>query len=180
MLRLFTGLQIPPDISERLHAMQEGLAGARWIEPGDFHITLRFIGEVDEALAGEISARLAAIRQPPFEVRFAGAGYFGGKRPRSLHLGIEHSQALDMLHYLNERAVQSAGGQADGRKFSPHVTLARLTRAKVSDVENWVSMHGLDKPPAFTATGFCLFSAKPHGGGGPYVAEESFSLLASS
>ena len=59
MPRLFTGLEIPPEIAERLSFFRGGLPGARWIEPSDYHITLRFLGEIDDVVAAYLDAGLA-------------------------------------------------------------------------------------------------------------------------
>ena len=55
MPRLFTGVEVPPSIGQSLAMMRGGLPGARWIDPENYHLTLRFIGDLDDALAGEIA-----------------------------------------------------------------------------------------------------------------------------
>ena len=54
MPRLFTGLAVPAEIAEALKIHQGGLPGARWIEPGDFHVTLRFLGDVEATVADDV------------------------------------------------------------------------------------------------------------------------------
>src|SRR5579863_2553937 len=84
MPRLFTGLEIPPAVAQSLAMMRGGLPGARWIEPENYHLTLRFIGDIDDALAREIAFMLAQVRRPAFDLRIDGLDSFGGKKPRAV------------------------------------------------------------------------------------------------
>ncbi|HUN46892.1 MAG TPA: RNA 2',3'-cyclic phosphodiesterase, partial [Stellaceae bacterium] len=77
MLRLFVGIGLPPDLKLRISLMCSGVPEARWVDPGNYHLTLRFIGEVDEGVAGDIDAALLRIQAPPFPLTLAGVGQFG-------------------------------------------------------------------------------------------------------
>src|ERR1700745_3355599 len=98
MLRLFVGIEFPPELKLRLSLLETGIPGARWVDPGNLHLTLRFIGEVDEGMASDIDAALARIRAPGFAVTLAGAGCFGGERARVLWVGGEDSPPLVHKH----------------------------------------------------------------------------------
>src|SRR5690242_13145374 len=126
MLRLFVGIALPPQLKLRLSLLASGVPGARWVDPGNMHLTLRFIGEVDEGVASDIDAALARIRAPRFAVTLTGIGHFGGAAPRLLWAGVESNAALFHLRDKIEAAVVRAGLAAETRRFSPHVTLARL------------------------------------------------------
>ena len=78
MPRLFTGLEIPPLVAQTLSMMRGGLPGARWIDPENYHLTLRFIGDIDDALANEIAGLLGRVHRRPFELRLDGLSSFGG------------------------------------------------------------------------------------------------------
>lgn len=84
MPRLFTGLEIPSDLAMDLSLLRGGLFGARWIDAENYHLTLRFIGDIDERTAGEVHASLERIKRPPFVVTIEGLSIFGGTRPRAL------------------------------------------------------------------------------------------------
>jgi len=84
MPRLFTGLEIPPDISQSLSMLRGGLPGGRWIDPENYHVTLRFIGDIDGPAANEIASTLERINRKPFEVALQGLSSFGGKKPRAV------------------------------------------------------------------------------------------------
>ena len=88
MPRLFTGLEIPQDIAFELNLMQGGVWGARWIEPADYHITLRFIGDIEERLAREIRLALESVRRSPSPSGSKGVGAFGGNDPHTIYAGV--------------------------------------------------------------------------------------------
>ena len=84
MPRLFTGLEIPPRVAQSLAMMRGGLPGARWIDPENYHLTLRFIGDIDDALARDIAGLLGRVQRSGFELRLDGLSSFGGRKPRAL------------------------------------------------------------------------------------------------
>ena len=176
MPRLFTGLEIPPPIAAQLQLLKGGIPGARWIEPSDYHITLRFIGDIDEATAEHIDQLLATIHYPPFEVKLAGIDFFGGARPHSVHAKVIPTHELNTLQQMHERVCQLAGLKPETRRFIPHVTLARCRGAPLEAVRAYVSAHGLFSAGPFRVNRFVLYSARPSRGGGPYVVERAYEL----
>src|SRR5438067_12912682 len=84
MLRLFVGIEFPPELKLHLSLLETGIRGAKWVDAGNLHLTLRFIGEVDEGVAADIDEALAHVRARCFTLRLAGAGVFGGGTPRLL------------------------------------------------------------------------------------------------
>src|SRR5581483_11886247 len=84
MPRLFTGVEIPPDVGQVLAMQRGGLPGARWIDPENYHLTLRFIGDVDDDIAHEVASMLGRIKRGAFELRLEGITSFGGKKPRAV------------------------------------------------------------------------------------------------
>jgi 2'-5' RNA ligase len=177
MPRLFTGIEIPLAVADGLAMMAGGLAGARWISAEAYHITLRFIGDIDDATAGDVTAALEETAGENFSLSLAGTGCFGGKKPRSIWAGLEPCPALNELQARQERACQMAGLRPDGRKFTPHVTLARLSSGvSVLDVEHYLAAHAGYRSASFEAGQFVLYSAKPSTGGGPYVVQQAYPL----
>jgi RNA 2',3'-cyclic 3'-phosphodiesterase len=178
MPRLFTGLEIPPDIGRTLSDLRGGLPGARWIDPENYHLTLRFIGDIDGASANEIASVLLRINRKPFDVTLRGLSSFGGKKPRAVVASVEPSGPLVELQAELERLMRRCGLGPEGRKFTPHVTLARLRDASNHDVANYLSVRGYFPSKVFTAERFVLFSSRASVGGGPYVVEDSYTLSA--
>lgn len=179
MPRLFTGLEIPQDIAFALSLKRGGLAGARWIEPENYHITLRFIGDVDHQTADEVAVSLGRLANSlQFPVRLTHLGSFGGDKPRALFAGIEPSEALRNLQAAQERVLQMAGLAPEGRKFVPHVSLARLRGIAAEDVARFIAEAARFAPLSFVPARFVLFSSRDLVGGGPYLVEQSYPLAA--
>jgi 2'-5' RNA ligase len=179
MPRLFTGLEIPADIGFALSLKRGGLTGARWIDAENYHITLRFIGDVDHQTANEVADSLDRLTNSMrFSVRLTHLGTFGGDKPRSLYAGVEPSENLMRLQAAQERVLQRAGIEPEGRKFVPHVTLARLRGGSALEVARFLAEAGRFEPLSFTVGRFVLFSSKDSVGGGPYVIEQSYGLAA--
>ncbi len=179
MPRLFTGLEIPPDLGFALSLKRGGLTGARWIDPENYHITLRFIGDVDHQTADEVADSLDRLSNSlRFAIRLTHLGTFGGDKPRALYAGVEPSDELSRLQGAHERMLQRAGLEPEGRKFVPHVTLARLRGASAADVARFIAEAGRFEPLSFIPARFVLFSSRDSVGGGPYVVEQSYPLAA--
>lgn len=176
MPRLFAALEIPRDITLSLSLLRGGLPGARWIDVENYHMTLRFIGDIDGPTADEIVNAFDQIRRRAFEIRLDGIGSFGSKKPHSIWAGVEPSPDLTALQAELERICQRLGLPAEQRKFKPHVTLARLKTARASDVVRYLSGRGDFQTAAFPVGRFVLMSSRDSIGGGPYVKEEVFPL----
>jgi len=89
MLRLFVGIGFPPELKLHLSLLCSGMSGAKWVDPGNFHLTLRFIGEIAEDGAADVDDALVRLRARRFALQLTGTGVFGGDKPRSLWVGVE-------------------------------------------------------------------------------------------
>ena len=176
MPRLFTGIEIPPDVALNLSLIRGGLHGARWIDPENYHVTLRFIGDVELPIAREIAATLAQVDRAAFALRITGLASFGGRKPRALIATVEPETALMELQMEHERLMRRLGLPAEGRKFTPHVTLARLRDTPSLAVADWLSQRGYFAPLTVPVARFVLYSSRASTGGGPYVAEQAYPL----
>lgn len=176
MPRLFTGFEVPDNVADALAEMRGGLPGARWAQPDDYHITLRFIGDIDGRTARELEDSLAETRADPVTITLTGLDAFGGAKPHSIFAQVQNNRALCELHSDHERAVRRVGLPPEKRKFTPHVTLARLRQASVLDVADFLSVRGGFPAISFTPDRFVLFSARDQVGGGPYVVEAAYPL----
>ena len=178
MPRIFTGLQIPPENGRDLAMLRGGIPGARWIDPENYHVTLRFIGDVDDLVAHEVASMLGRVRRTEFELRFDTLSSFGGRRPRALVATLAHTQALMDLQAEHERLMQRVGLDAEGRKYTPHVTLARLRDSSSRQVADYLSSRTLPGLLSFKISRFVLFSSRASIGGGPYIVEAAYPLAA--
>jgi 2'-5' RNA ligase len=176
MPRLFTGLEIPLELADELAFLRGGMFGARWIDPEFYHLTLRFIGDVDHATARDIFHELERIRRPAFTVTLDGLAAFGGDRPRAVVAAARPTQPLLSLQAEHERAMRRVGLSPEPRKYTPHVTLARLRGVSPEGVADYLSARARAAPRTFVADRFVLFSSRDSIGGGPYLEEASYPL----
>src|SRR6202521_587312 len=93
---LFTAIELPAAVTADLSVLRGGLPGARWIDPENFHLTLRFIGDVDGPTANEVMHVLHRVEPPRFDVRLAGLDQFGGRKPRSVFAVATGEPLIDL------------------------------------------------------------------------------------
>lgn len=178
MPRLFTALEIPREAALSLSLLRGGLPGARWIDVENYHMTLRFMGDVECHVADEIVEALDRVHRSPFQITLSGVGAFGGKKPHAVWAGVTPSASLNALQAEIDRICQRIGLSPDQRKFTPHVTLARLRNASPIDVAHYLSARGNFAALPFKVGRFVLMSSRDSVGGGPYIVEEAWPLAA--
>ena len=159
--------------------MAGGLPGARWTRDENFHLTLRFIGDVDEGVADDVDGALLEIDAPPFDVFITSIGYFGkAKAARAVWAGAETSEPLIRLQQKIESAMQRIGLAAEERKYTPHITLARLKGTPQARLENFVADHGNFRAGPVHVDTFTLYSSFLSSSGAIYTPEVTYPLNA--
>jgi 2'-5' RNA ligase len=176
-LRLFVGIQIPGAHHPVLQGLQSGLVDARWIPPENFHVTLRFIGDVEADVAGDIALGLARIQAKPFTIELSGLEYFGRRRPRSLWTGVEPKEPLTQLAAKVDTALTYCNVNLEARKYTPHVTLAYLKGTNEHEVVKYVSERAPFKGPTIEIYEFCLLSSTLGSGGAAHRTLETYPLI---
>ena len=177
MPRLFTALEIPSEVGQSLALLRGGLPGARWVTPENYHLTLRFTGDIDDALAEEIADLLRKVERPAFNLHIDGLDSFGGNRPRAVVAAVPAVAQLVELQAEHERIMQRVGLQPE-RKYRPHVTLARLRDTSSRQVADFLSTRQPFRSSSFPVSRFVLYSSRASVGGGPYVIEAEYPLAA--
>lgn len=179
MPRLFTALEIPDPVAEALSLLRGGLPGARWIDRENYHVTLRFFGDMDGATARDLASLLAeSRRRGPIDLVLDALGSFGGDRPRALIARAAPNPDLTRFQAGQEKLARQAGLALESRKYTPHVTLARLRDVRAADVAAYIARVGRFPPRRFTAERFVLMSSRDSVGGGPYVVEAAYPFEA--
>ena len=176
MLRLFVGINFPPELKLRLSLLCTGLPGAKWVDPGNFHLTLRFIGEIGEDVAADVDDALSRLRARRFTLQIAGTGVFGDK-PRSLWVGIERSPELVGLRDKIEQALIRVGLPPEPRKFAPHVTLARLRDPPLDKLRDFLTAHAGFRADPLPVEGFSLIASFQTKAGSVYEDQADYPLL---
>lgn len=178
MLRLFVALALPEAVTDALERLSfDGMPGARWVEPDNMHITLHFIGEVDEHDAEEIHHELSRVRAPQFSLSLTGVDTFGqGRKTRALWVGVEKSEPLNLLRGRVEAAVVRAGRPPEPRKFVPHVTLARFNSAPTDRILSFIQNNNLFRCGPIAFDSFTLFESDSGGDGPIYMPLQEYEL----
>ncbi|GGC51543.1 RNA 2',3'-cyclic phosphodiesterase [Siccirubricoccus deserti] len=177
MLRLFVALALPDEVKAQLGMLACGIPGARWVPRENYHLTLRFIGEVEPWRAEEVDEALANIRARPFELSLRGVGTFEkGGRISALWVGVEKTEALAFLQGKVETALQRIGLEPERKRFAPHVTLARTERASPEKVIAYVQAHNLFRAPPVAVEHFTLYSSRLGKEAAVYVPEVEYEL----
>lgn len=177
MIRLFVGIELPEETRERLAALCGGVPGARWVSEENLHLTLRFIGEVEVGQAEDIDAALLRLRAPRFEVTLDGVGFFGKpSAARILWAGVRKCEPLSRLQAKIETSIQTAGLPPEERKFSPHITLARLRGAPEFRLQRFVAENADFLAGPVSVERFVLYSSYRSSSGPIYTPEADYPL----
>ncbi|MEO1964970.1 RNA 2',3'-cyclic phosphodiesterase [Hyphomonas sp.] len=177
MYRLFAALPVPEDLWDGLTDLQDDLPGASWRPEENFHITLRFFGDLTHRQARDLDDLLGDIQCAPFEVSIEGAGWFGRREPSAVWARVRESDELRSLSARCEQAARRLGFEPDRRPFTPHVTLAYLHNATLEDTRRWVERHHDYRSGPFIADRFHLYSShNAKGRPSRYEAEADYVL----
>jgi 2'-5' RNA ligase len=178
-MRLFIAIELPVDIKRELGRLWTDSCGARRVPAEQIHLTLAFLGEVDEAALERLTGELARIRVPEFRLGFSVTGCFPDRRrPRVLWVGLVPHPRLMQLAAGVRQAVLACGIPQEERPFSPHITLARLKQAPSRECDAFLGRHpGQDLPP-FPVRGFTLFQSRLTPQGALHLPVRNFPLPA--
>jgi 2'-5' RNA ligase len=160
-MRLFTAIDIPAALRDDLSGLQSDDAlGARWTDPEQFHITLRFIGEVPTEQAVNYEKVLADVKAPPVKCVPYGLDVLPSRRsPRVIMLGLERTDSMMALYHAISDALQSEGLDPEDRKYRPHVTLGRLDNGDPDSVHAFLRRHEDRSFSSFEANRFILYES---------------------
>ncbi len=166
MPRLFVAIDLPEAHKTRLAALRDDALKARWTAPGQFHLTLRFLGEMDEESLPGLEAALTQVREPAFSLQGRGLGVFPSlRRPGVLFAAIDPAPTLETLQARVEAAVRALGVEAEQKPFHPHVTLARLKGESFRKVRAFLQAHRAFVLDPFDVAQFHLYASilRPEG-----------------
>jgi RNA 2',3'-cyclic 3'-phosphodiesterase len=179
MYRLFIAIDLPDEVKDHLANMCYGVPGAKWAPKDQMHLTIRFIGEVDDPGYQAVSEGLTDVTLSRFAISMKGVGYFPPRnQPKVLWAGLEKSEALMELRRCVETSLREAGIEPEERKFAAHVTLARLSpNTPLRAITDFLSANGLFSVPSVPIEEFHLYSSVLTNSGPIHRREASFGLL---
>jgi 2'-5' RNA ligase len=176
--RLFIALRLPEDVREVLIDTMEALEGARWQGDEQLHLTLRFIGAVERPVANDLANALAAVEWPSFALALDGVGHFERKgMPTAIWARVPPTPELEGLRQKVERACELVGLGRETRRFTPHVTIARLGRS-TGLLAPWLAHHANLRAGPWQPQEFCLFESHLLPSGAHYQAVAEYPLSA--
>ena len=159
MHRLFVAIRPPAAVRKLLLSAMGGISGARWQTDDQLHLTLRFIGEVDRHVAGDIHAALGGVHHAPFELALNGIGCFDRRGfPDAVWAGVTPQEQVKALHRKVDAALLRVGVPPDERAFLPHITIARMRRG-AGPIGSLLEDAGGLTSPTFTVDSFVLFES---------------------
>jgi 2'-5' RNA ligase len=179
-MRIFIALEIPVEVRARLAEYMERARAlapeARWARVEGLHITLKFVGQINDARLGEIKTALAAVKATPFTVNFAGVGFFSNQNAaRVFWAGVDGGEHLQHLASAIDAALEKLGFPRETKSYHPHLTLARTSSHPLRELQPLLA----EPPPQFgtmTAREFFLYQSQPQKGGSKYTKLERFGL----
>jgi len=178
-MRLFIAIPLPESVKEHLSHLEQPNEGIKW-QDGQYHLTLKFLGETDEGKAVEVQEKLTKIDFPAFRMSLNGFGYFPqGRQPKVLWVGIEKNKKLVELQKKIEAICCSLGFEPENRPFKPHITLARMKGVAKRDVMSFINQHKQFRIPEVPINEFVLYESKLRSDGALHIRLKTFSLKVS-
>ena len=176
MRRVFFGLEIPAEIKERLLQVKAEVVGASWQSVEQMHLTLLFLGNIEEEPLLVVREAVRDISLAVFELNVVGLGCFGQSHaPKHLWAGIQPKTHAISLHGAIKNQVESHGAHTERRAFRPHLTLARFNR-HLGSVEHFLTEYRETVFGSFQVYEFVLFESQPSPVGSIYTVIERFPL----
>ena len=147
------------------------------MNPDQMHLTLRFIGDVNSSVFRDVLEALPGVRSEPFSIQLEGLGFFPPRgNPRVVWVGMKKNDALIRLRKKVESVLVNAGLDPEGRKYSPHITLARLKSTPSSKVAAFLSHNSMFVTEDFQVNEFLLYSSVLNGKGAKHYIEAGYPL----
>jgi len=176
-MRLFIAIELPDHYKKALGELRTAIPGARWVAAEQIHLTLAFLGEVDEDTSKRLIARLAKIKAAGFELCLTGTGCFPDRRrPRVVWVGVKPEPGLTQLAEMVRETVVACGIPQEERPFSPHLTIARLKIPASRELGVFLDQHTSVDLPTFAVKEFILFQSKLSQQGALHIPVRSFPL----
>ncbi|MFH5885577.1 RNA 2',3'-cyclic phosphodiesterase [Halalkalibaculum sp. DA3122] len=177
-MRLFIAIDLPDWVAARLSELQDHGLDIRWTTPETMHLTLRFVGDMEDTAEREqLIENLYEIRVPAFEMSINELGYFPPrKHPKIIWAGIQENRTLLNLQEMVEQACRTAGVEPEDRTFIPHVTIGRVGGESRKEVHSFFNRNKKIQIEGIPVDKFILYQSKLRPEGAQHIPVEYFAL----
>jgi 2'-5' RNA ligase len=181
MPRLFVAVDLSEKVTEVLASLQDREIDARWVNPAQIHLTVRFLGDVESSRVEPLTHALADIDAHSFELSPQGLGVFPSRRsPRVLWVDLKENEKLFDLQQKVESTVVDLGFDPEDRSYIPHLTIARCRDTPPKAIHRFMREHGNFSAEPFHCHQFHLYESELNSDGARYTKQASFDLIRSS
>lgn len=177
-MRLFVAIALPEKVKKQLGNIERPIDGVSWQDTSQLHLTLRFIGSVNNEISEELQNRFAKIDQQSFEMNINGLGRFPERgNPRVLWAGVEEQPELMQLQAKLEEACVKSGLEAEKRDFKPHITLAKVKHSKANkEVKSLINEYNNFRTASIPVSEFVLYNSKLNQAGAVHTPVARYQL----
>jgi len=173
----FIAIDLPLEVRDELMLIAAGVPGAYWVDEEQLHLTLRYLGEIDGLVLRNLQGALDRIDARSFVLQLEGIGFFPPRgEPEVLWVGVEKSQPLSDLRARVDALASRLGVPADRKRYTPHVTLARLHDAPDSRLARFAMEQALFKSTPFSPLTFSLYASRRNETGSEYQRIAAYVL----
>ena len=178
MIRLFVAIDIPETIRREVEGMGRSIPKARPVPADQLHLTLKFIGEVEGSRLLDIHDALKEIVLPKFFLSLKGVGTFPPRgTPRILWAGVTQADQTTALRNSIERTLARINIPRDKKKYTPHLTLARLKNCPIHQLQQFLAGNAFMQSSEFSVEHFHLYSSQLTSKGALHTIESSYPLI---
>lgn len=182
MPRLFVALDLPDAVKQQITELCAfGLPGVSWVKLEQFHLSLRFIGEVESNRMDDIITCLSKVRASSLFINLKGVGTFPpNKTPRVIWVGVQKNELLLQLRNKVEFQLNQIGIPAERRKFHAHVTIGRVKSKKIKRMGSYLPHYDMFQAQSIALSEFTLFSSLLSPQGAIHTKVKNYQLITSS
>lgn len=181
MPRLFVAVDLPSDHAAALQQLHDPDLPARWVPQEQYHVTLRFLGDVNEERTRRLRNELESIDLPAFQLGGEGLDAFPSRRrPRVLVAHVNEEPGLMTLQQQIDHIATAMGFDEERNPFNPHVTFARLQKDATRDVRAYLNRHSTFKIEPFSAEEFLLYQSELGPDGAVHSVLQQYPLRTSA
>jgi len=178
MIRLFTSIGLPEQYKNKLHHICYGIRYAKWVKKEDLHLTICFMGEIEEHQLEETQEILQAIKFSSFDLKVKGVGFFKKRhKPITLWAGVDQNDQLKDFHQKIVNSLRSINIPIENKHFSPHITLARVPKINEEKLAQYLEQHTLFELPSYSIDSFRLIKSKLTEKGPIYTILREYDLI---